>query len=261
MEISSRDNAMVKQAKKLLSDAHARQKMGLFVLEGARLCGDAVLSDVEIEMAFLTEESEKRYPEIVASIRNNVQNTYHITEALASYLGDTQNPQGIFCICKQREATLDGANLPQNGRFLALEDMRDPGNLGTVIRTAEAFHADGLILSQGCCDIVNPKVLRGSMGGAFRLPIAYVTNMTEAVKQWNNQGFETYACVADSQAECITDTSFGNGSICLIGNEANGLQKETISACKHALTIPMKGRAESLNAAIASCIVLWELLK
>lgn len=261
MEITSRDNAIVKQAKKLLVDASARRKAGLFLIEGARLCSDAAETGVEIESALFTENAIEKYPSQISQIRQKAKQMYEITNALASYLTDTQNPQGVFCVCKQIQTQIDVKALPLSGKYILLENVQDPGNLGTVIRTAEAFGADGLLLSTGCCDITNPKVVRGSMGGVFRLPIGIVPNVADAISMWNQMGLETYACVADASAEKITDISFNKGSICVIGNEANGLTSETIDACHHSLTIPMNGRAESLNAAVAACVVLWELLK
>ena len=260
MEISSRDNGLMKQAKKLLTDATQRKKTGLFLVEGARLCEDAALSDMAIMTAFITEDAKLKYPNQVKQISQKAEAVYAITDSLASFLGDTQHPQGIFCVCKRIEAKLSWDALPK-GKYIALENMQDPGNLGTVIRTAEAFGADGLLLSKGCCDVENPKVLRGSMGGAFRLPIAFVPDFSEALKQWGDEGFETYACVADEKATSLSSHPFSKASICVIGNEANGLTDESIHACKTLLTIPMKGRAESLNAAVAASVVLWELLK
>lgn len=261
MVISSRDNSTIKQAKKLLLDVSERRKTGNIFLEGARLCEDALETGLPIKTAFLTKEAMEKYPSQTKRIQEIAETCYEITESISSYLTDTKNPQGIFCICEKKKFDLDVHHLSKENCYLVLEDVRDPGNLGTVIRTAEAFGATALIVSSGCCDTDNPKVLRGSMGGALRLPILEVDNLPLMISKWNEQGFQTYACVADATAEKITECSLKKGSICLIGNEANGLTKETIDACLHSMTIPMKGRAESLNAAVAASVVLWELLK
>ena len=107
----------------------------------------------------------------------------------------------------------------------------------------------------------NPKVLRGSMGGALRLPVVTVGEMPRAVESWNVQGLRTLACVAEREATALPQASLGAGCVCLIGNEANGLTAQTQACCTDRVTIPMNGRAESLNAAVAACIVMWELSK
>lgn len=229
------------------------------MLEGARLCADAARSGIAVEAAFLTERAEQTYPEFTGAIRQAAAAVYEIPDALSDFIGDTQHPQGVFCVCAPPPARLQADDLPRNGRFLVLEDIRDPGNLGTILRTAEAFGVDGLLLSTECCELYSPKVLRGSMGGALRLPILTVSALPEAVTRWNEQGFRTIACVADASAAPLPDVTLGGGCMLLIGNEANGLRPETQAACGQRMTIPMKGRAESLNAAVAACIVLWEL--
>ena len=159
--------------------------------------------------------------------------------------------------------TIETDCLPLSGEqcYLALEDLQDPGNLGTVVRTAEALGFGGLILSAGCCDLYNPKVLRGSMGGVFRLPAYITADMVTTVGRLRTKGFRCFACVPDEDALPVQTAPFGPGSICLIGNEGNGLRPETVAACGERLTIPMAGRAESLNASMAAGIVLWEMAR
>ena len=133
--------------------------------------------------------------------------------------------------------------------------------MGTIIRTAEALGLDGILLSDGCCDIYNPKVLRASMGGVFRLPLMRVGDMAQTVVTLQEKGMTAFACVVDSTATPITSAAMGEGAVALIGNEGNGLRAETIAACKHSVTIPMAGRAESLNASMAAGIILWEMCR
>ena len=259
MVITSRDNPAIKRVRGLLGSAKARKESGRFVLEGARLCEDAARSGIEVEAAFLTARAEEAYPDQTRAVRQVAGTVYEIPENLAAFIGDTQHPQGVFCVCAPPPARLSAEELPKNGRFMALENVRDPGNLGTIIRTAEAFGIDGLLLSAGCCELYSPKVLRGSMGGALRLPVAVVPDLPAAISRWNEQGFRTVACVADASATPLPEAKLGDGCMLFIGNEANGLTAETQAACTARMTIPMKGRAESLNAAVAACIALWEL--
>jgi TrmH family RNA methyltransferase len=185
-----------------------------------------------------------------------------ISEELARYIGDTASPQGIFSVCKMLDNCCTFDTISKNKKYLALEDMQDPTNLGTVIRTAEALGLDGLLLSAGCCDLYNPKVLRGSMGGVFRLPVYMVGDMEKTIIALQNEHeLCCYACVVDTDATPLHQINFTSGSVCVIGNEGNGLRDHTIDACSHRLTIRMPGRAESLNASMAAGIVMWEMVR
>jgi TrmH family RNA methyltransferase len=151
----------------------------------------------------------------------------------------------------------------KNKKWMALESVRDPGNLGTVIRTAEAMGVDGLLLSSDCCDVYSPKVLRGSMGGVFRLPIVEAADMAEAVETLQKAGLPAFACVPFTGPDVlpVTKAPLSAGCLCVVGNEANGLTQKTVEACRYKVTIPMAGRAESLNAAVAAAIMLWEMVR
>ena len=147
-----------------------------------------------------------------------------------------------------------------HARYLALEDIQDPANLGTVIRTAEALGLSALLLSDGCCDPYNPKVLRGSMGGVFRLPLLPAGDLAHTAEILGRRGVRCFACVPQG-GEDLRRAGLSAGAVCLIGNEGRGLRPETAAACTGRLTIPMGGRAESLNAAMAAGIVMWELCR
>ncbi len=256
MEIQSRDNRIIKEYRHLLSSAAYRRETGLFVIEGARLCEDAVRSRIAIETALFSARAREQYGETVQAIERVCVQGLDISDALARYLGDTDSPQGVFCIC--RMPSLEGVLTP-DGVYAALERIQDPGNLGTMIRTAEAFGLNGIVLSNGCCDPFSPKVLRSSMGGVFRLPLFAVEDLAATLSALQGQGFRSFACVVDASATPVQQVSFGKGSICVIGNEGNGLTAETVAACSMPITIPMAGRAESLNASMAAGIVFWEM--
>ncbi len=258
MEITSRENRVIKDYRRLSADAKYRRECGLFVAEGARLCGDAVRSRVQIETALITAHARRQYADIAAQVESVARQTADIPDALAAYLGDTDTPQGIFCICRIPPSEY----APQLGqRYAALERIQDPGNLGTMIRTAEAFGLGGVLLSDGCCDPYSPKVLRSSMGGVFRLPLIAVGTLAERLPQLHAKGFRSYACVVNRDAVAVQQATFSNGSICVIGNEGNGLLPETVAACSERITVPMAGRAESLNASMAAGIVFWEMVR
>ena len=261
MTITSKDNQWVKEWRGLCDSAKKRRESGLFAIEGARLCGDALRSGVTIRAVLYTASALAIYTETVGALMASAEVAVEISPEISRYMGDTTNPQGVFCIAKTLDNSLIIDKINIIGTYSALEDIQDPGNLGTIIRTAEAFGVTGLFLSDGCCDVYNPKVLRSSMGGVFRLPLMRVGNMTEAVKTLQEQGLTAYACVVDADATPITDAGMGSGAVAVIGNEGNGLRPETVAACQQAVTIPMGGRAESLNASMAAGIILWEMTR
>ncbi len=258
MEITSRENRLIKEYRRLSTDAKYRRECGLFVAEGARLCGDAVRSHIYIQTALITAHARRQYADIVAQVEEVAHQVADIPDTLAAYLGDTDTPQGIFCMCRVPQSE----QLPDvNLCYAALERIQDPGNLGAMIRTAEAFGLGGVLLSDGCCDPYSPKVLRSSMGGVFRLPLIAAGTLAERLPQLHAKGFRSYACVVDRDASAVQQTVFPRGSICVIGNEGSGLLPETARACSERVTIPMAGRAESLNASMAAGIVFWEMVR
>ena len=261
MDITSRDNRLVKETRRLLADAKFRRESGLFAVEGARLCGDAALSGVKIRYAMYTARAAAQYTEQMAAVEKAAAALYEIPDDLARYMGDTASPQGVFCVCAALDNYCPYDTMKDARYLLALEDIQDPANLGSVIRTAEALGMDGLLLSAGCCDVYNPKVLRGSMGGVFRLSLYAVPRFEEAVPVLQAAGRRCLACVPDADACPVPDAHLCPEDICFIGNEGNGLHPSTIRACGEKITIPMRGRAESLNAAMAAGLVMWELMR
>ena len=259
--ITSRDNPVLKELSRLLTDASYRRESGLFALEGARLCADAAASGVEIRTVLYTARAREAYEPYLRPLLAACSDCREIDAALAVRFSDTKAPQGIFCICQRLDNRLPLGKIKRNGRYLLLEDVQDPGNLGTIVRTAEAFGIDGLFLTPGCCDLYNPKVLRGSMGGVFRLPAARTEDLPALLVSLKDAGLSCFACVAENGAQPVQNAELGAGAVCLIGNEGAGLRPETVAACGRRITIPMSGRAESLNASIAASIVLWEMTR
>ena len=261
MTVTSKDNQWVKEWRRLNDSAKYRRETGLFAIEGARLCGDAMHSGVTLQAVLYTASALAVYGNVVEPLLAAADTVVEISPELSRHMSDTINPQGVFCIAKMLDNSLIIDKINIIGTYSALEDIQDPGNMGTIIRTAEALGLDGIFLSDGCCDIYNPKVLRASMGGVFRMPLMRVGDMEQAVATLQEKGLTVFACVVDADATPITEAGMGNGSVALIGNEGNGLRTETVSACKHRVTIPMTGRAESLNASMAAGIILWEMCR
>ena len=253
-KITSRNNHIIKDTKKLMNSSAFRQQSRLFVLEGARLCFDVLNSVYTVEYLLVTEKLCERYEKEVGDLAAISGSVYLISDEIAEKLSDTSSPQGIFAVCRMEEASAETGS-----RVVALDNVQDPSNVGAIIRTAEALGIDSLLLYR-CCDIYNPKVLRASMGSVLRMRILLTENLEVTLTEMKDD-YAVYATVPDSRAQKIVDIDFSRPSVCVIGNEANGVE-ENIKALSHALiTIPMGGRAESLNASVAASITMWEMMR
>lgn len=259
--ISSRENRLVKEYVGLRENKTKRRESGRFVIEGSRLAMDALLSGSKICTAFVTENARERYKDVCSALENARVGVYDVTDTVAHALADTQNTQGIFCTVEKRASAIELEKLDNGGAYLALENIQDPGNLGTIMRTAEAMGMDAIILSDGCTDVFSPKAVRASMGAIFRLPVISGVKMTDAINILRQKGIKTYAAVAGGDAQDILKSDLSGGIAAVIGNEGNGLTKECVSACDASITVHMRGRAESLNAAAAATVIIWEISK
>lgn len=260
-KITSRSNERVKEVSALLSSAAARRREGLFVLEGARLCADAGRTGVPIRQLFVTQEALSRYPEEAVFLQKKAGHVFVITGEISRRLGDTQTPQGIFCVCEVLDKCPGDATIEKNGSYIALENIQDPANLGAIARTAEALGISGMILSGGC-DLYSPKAQRAAMGALLRLPVLRADSIEEALLACRAQGMRIYASTPSADALPVTQAAgFGAQTVCVVGNEGAGVTRETMALCDALVTIPMAGRAESLNASAAAAILMWEMTR
>lgn len=255
--ITAKNNPKIKEIKCLLTSSKERKNSRLFVLEGVRLCCDAVKSGCEITSVFCTETCSEKYADSIAELKNACKDFYFVSEDVLKSISDTVTPQGVVCTVKM---LINEFEYESGKRYIALDTIQNPDNLGAISRTAEAFGIDGMVICGGC-DIYNPKALRASMGALFRLPVKVCKNLKGEIKLCKNVGIKSFATVPDRDAEDITKTDFSKGALCVIGNEGNGVSKEVIDICDKKITIKMQGRAESLNAAAAASITMWELVK
>lgn len=256
LRITSKDNTVIKMISQLQKSNSKRKKEGLIILEGLRLCVDAVVNGYAVELMIVSDSAAEKLETAVLKISESTDSKYVVPDSLFEKISDTVNPQGILCLCKQKTFELSG--LKSNGKYIGLENLQDPSNLGAIARTAEALAIDGIVVSGGV-DPYNSKSLRASMGALLRLPI-YQTN--DLIGEIEKSNLRSYAAVVHSddvlEAGKVT---FCDGSIIIIGNEANGLSDEIISRCDYKITIPMNGNAESLNASVAAAILMWEMVK
>ncbi len=256
-EITSKDNNLIKYISKLQTSAKLRREDRRFISEGLRVSLEALRGGVEIESVLVTDEVLKKHSQELEPLLICGAEVFLIPQKIMQYISDTKTPQGVICVLKALDNNIVFDTI--NNKYIFLENIQDPSNLGTILRTADALGISGVIMTDNCCDIYSPKVCRGAMGALFRVPFMFVQNAPEFIRNFAEYG-STYAAVV-RDAENLGECSFDGNCLIAVGNEGNGLTDETISACQRRITIPMSGNAESLNAAIASGILMWEMMK
>lgn len=257
-KITGKNNDLIKNVKKLLSSSKQRREQSLFVLEGARLVFDVLNSFYKVKYFLVTESAYEKYIEQSDEMVNASEEAYMISSELAEKLSDTKSTQGVFAVCCMNRD--NDFKLSDNSKMIALDNVQDPGNLGTIIRTAEALGIDSVIVGGGC-DIYNPKVLRASMGSILRMNIVQTEDLISKLNALKANNISIYGTSPSNRAKPITEIDFSSGSVCVIGNEANGISDEVKALCDSLVTIKMLGRAESLNASVAAAITMWEMLR
>lgn len=257
--LTSKENLRIRELSRLMASARDRRAAHLFVAEGERLCRDAALSNTEIVRTFCTAAAREKYPDTVRKLVASAPESYEISPELARRVSGTETPQGLFAVCRMRDQSADAARFDASDRWLVLENIQDPSNLGAIFRSAEAFGLSGVLLAGNCCDEYAPKTVRAGMGAVFRLRLLRVPSGAEAAAMLRRAGLRTFAAVAHGAAIPLHAGTLGAGCAVFVGNEGNGLLPETAAACASRLTIPMRGRAESLNAAAAAAILTWAM--
>lgn len=255
LSITSKDNSLVKLVCQLQSSSKARRENNLFVLEGLRICDDACENGIVFEKLIVSDSAVGKYAEEIDRFSDSAVQCIRVPDSIFKKMSDTTEPQGILGVVAMPD---NGKKPSDGGRYIGLENLNDPSNLGAVARTAEALGVSGIILSKGSCDPFGPKALRASMGTLLRVPLYIVDDICETAKA---AGLRSIACVVERNAKPVSQITFKDGDLLLIGNEANGLSEKTRENSDLRITIPMCGRAESLNAAAAAAIVMWEMMK
>lgn len=249
-KISSRKNDRVRFLRTLFRQKWMRDEHGMFAAEGDHLCGELSRSGLRIGVAAFTEKAAEKYPETVKSLCERAETTLVISEDIAEYISDTKTAQGLFAAAEKPEVPF-----PENARrIVVLDGVQDAGNVGTVIRTAEAFGMDGVLLTDGCADVWSSKTVRASMGSVFRMFVGEFSYETYL------QGFTVYGAMLDETAKRLGEVKFSEKTAIVIGSEGSGISPEIAAICDEKIYIPIQG-AESLNAAMAAGVLLWELTK
>lgn len=262
--ITSQSNGRIKYVTDLLTKARLRRKDGKFVAEGIKMFLEAPLE--LIEEVYISEELEKKvqkvFPEDRAFAEKLSRVNYEVvTDSILKKMTETVTPQGIVSVIKIKEQKLEEITDVEKPLIIMLENLQDPGNLGTILRTAEGAGVDGIILSRDCVDIYNPKVTRSTMGSVFRMKFAYVDDLNDTISILKKKGIRVYAAALDKNSASYDSRDFSKGSAILIGNEGNGLKEETINASDETIFIPMVGQVESLNASVAAAVIMYEALR
>lgn len=253
--ISNGNNKKLREVEKLLSKASYRKTEQKFVIEGLKTFLELDIS--EIECVFLSESIYGRLE--TAEYRDRLKRLKHyiVRDDIFKQISDTKTPQGICIIAKQKKYDLEDL-LHTSSSLILLEHLQDPGNLGTIFRTALSAGIDAVIMDKETVDIYNPKIVRSALGAISKLPFVYVEDIKEVLPQLKARGFYTYA--ASLQAKIFYDEAdFTKKSAIVIGNESNGLSKALTDVSDEGIKLPMHNGMESLNAAVATSILVYEL--
>lgn len=267
MIVTSKDNPRVKQLAKLYSNRKYRRETGLFVIEGVRGCVDAVCDCVEknglirIAAVYHTEDALAGQERALQALeRLEESKRYIITPEIAERISDTDSSQGIFVVAERLDKPFSAESLKAGGRYLILDELQDPGNLGTMIRTSDAVGLDGVVLTGDCVDLYNPKVVRSAVGSMPRVDIFVEKDRRSVFNAFRERGIRTAAAVIEGGTE-IKSFDFSGGCAVAIGNEGRGLSRESEELCTDRVSIAMHGHIDSLNAAAAATIFLWEMTR
>ena len=245
LTITSRENPQIKQVCGLLSAAKRRRKEGLFVCEGFTLLEEALRRGLQPKAVYCLESQAHRLPKLDCPCAL-------VNQSVLEKLSDVPTPQGVVFTLPLPEQgkTLTGS------RFLALDSLRDPGNMGTILRTADAFGLDGVILLGDCVDVYSPKVVRSAMGSLFSTRL-YAMTAEELKTQLDGLDIPLYAATLAADSRPVTQLDLKRSCV-IIGNEAHGVSPEAIACCTGSVIVPIQS-AESLNAGVAAGILMWEM--
>ncbi|MBR1470529.1 MAG: RNA methyltransferase [Lachnospiraceae bacterium] len=250
--ITSLANEKIKHMVQLREKAKLRAEEGVFLVEGVRLFREVHPEDV-LE-CYVTE----RGAVLLGKVPDGAET---VSENVMQKMSDVKTPQGVLAVVRRRKYRREEL-LAGNAPLLILaEDLQDPGNLGTLFRTAEAAGADGIILNAGCADVYQPKVVRATMGAVLRMPFIIEENITDCFAVLARKGITVYAAALTQRAVFYTEADYTGGSAFLIGNEGNGLKRQTLLAAQQQgqeVIIPMAGSTESLNASVSAAVLLYE---
>ncbi|MFD1772789.1 TrmH family RNA methyltransferase [Paenibacillus rhizophilus] len=259
MEIMSPQNARVKEWAGLLEKKY-RDKSGKYIVEGVHLIQEALLAEADVEI--LAYDIDKGMPAELGGLLQSVSGmeTFAVSHAVIAKCSSTNTPQPVFAVVRKQRDAAEAALDKPGSLVVVLDGVQDPGNVGTIIRSADAAGADGVILGRGCADLYNPKTIRSTMGSMFHLPVVEA-DLAEILPQARQRGVMLVSTSLQGVDSCYSHDFRSGSQWLLIGSEGRGISPETASQVDKSIIIPMKGRAESLNAAMAATILLFEAMR
>lgn len=257
--IESSANGKYKKIQKWMKQTKARRQDKVFVAEGWKMVREALKRGVVLQL-YCSQSEMLSCKEMLEEEKCGGLPVECMSDALFRQLSDTVTPQGILGIVKMPVYDREDIISDPEAKLLCLEDIQDPGNLGTILRTAEGAGMSGVVLSGGCVDQFNPKVVRSTMGALFRVPMYTCENMAEEMRFLQTRGFRFYAAHLQG-TKVFTEESYEGLTGILIGNEANGLSAEVADQADIKVKIPMEGELESLNAAVSAALLMYEVYR
>lgn len=265
--IESMSNPQIKKIQKLMKQSRTRKQESAFVVEGWKMASEALVRDLVMRLYIMESEKdsfEKRLQENGCQTLSNNLYVEFVADSVFRQLSDTVTPQGILAIVKMpiynREEIIKGSagGIYITPKLLVLEDIQDPGNMGTILRTAEGAGMSGVVMSKGCVDLFNPKVVRSTMGALFRVPYYITEDILSEIASLQKDGFAFYAAHLQGEKD-FCEVSYDDKIGILIGNEANGLSEAVSELSDVKVKIPMEGELESLNAAVSAALFSYEV--
>ncbi len=262
-EINSRKNENLKFAMKILKSAKIRKNSKRFLIENLKVCCDSLSYGINICSCFCTKKFLHRHKDDVQvqKMLNLSERNFLVDERLFSLISDVETPQGIVCLCKKiEEKNLEVfVNNNEFSSAIVLDKVQNPDNIGAILRSCAAFSVDLVILTSGCCDVYNPKVLRSSSSGVFRVNFFENMDLKYVFGVLRKNGFKIFAFDASNNAIPINNIKKDKKMAILFGNEGQGLSEECMKNCDEKILIPMKGKIESLNVSVAAGIAMYNL--
>lgn len=252
--ITSMQNATIKLVKELQKKKATRKKEQLFVVEGIRAVQE-IPSHIQIKYLLVSSQVEEQAYESL-----NAREALVVTEEIFKAISDTQTPQGMIAVVNMPVKELETMEI-EDGPYLVLENLQDPGNLGTIIRTAHAFDFKGIFITKGSVDLYSPKVVRSTMSSLFYVPVVTDYTVEEVMSYLKSQQVTLYTTALTDTAQPIQEVSFEKRMALVIGNEGHGVSEYSLAETDYTMIIPMPGGAESLNASVAAGVCMYEIVR
>lgn len=257
MVITSKDNEQIKYLKKL-KDKKYRDQENSYIIEGVKLIKEAIQENVKIKLIIVCDDCQQENA-IDSELKYEIAkyDCIYVSEKIFLTLTNVVNPQGILALV-EKNTTTNKINY-EDDLYLVLDDIQDPGNMGTILRTADSINLKQIIVSKGTADAYNPKVVRSTMGAIFRIKIIETDNLAKTIKEMKKHKIKISATSLETD-KSIYDITYNKTAI-IIGNEANGVSKEILELADEKIKIPMEGKTESLNASVATGVILYEAVR